>query len=418
MGRPGIRLRGAVTGLLVAWAGCGGEAVPATDGDELSGPVRLLDWSVEPVFQVGGAEAPEWAAFGELTDLAFDGSGRLHVLDGRGGRVTILSPRGELEDTLGTPGEGPGELRFPSAMAVYPDGRITVFDRGHSGFVVYGADGTFLHHVPVDLQRFPDPEPPLRVTYDGWIVSSTSTPPAAGEGWRPVARFSALPDQEHQVVFQAWAPAVPATREPEPEVTGGMRVRLPPVVSFHPALLVAPVPGGGMAVIDSTSWAVKIVQPDGTLTRTLRRPLSPSPVTEAMREAERRRRLEEALAEPPPFMVSRRDGATASPDGDMVLRFMEARIEGMGFYEVVPVVEGIGVDHAGRIWVGRSGTVPGNAGPTDVVTASGDYIGTLAPGTVGMPWAFGAGGLLAYRGADSLGAPVVTVVRLDEGESR
>jgi hypothetical protein len=373
---------------------------------------------VEPVFQVGGVDAPEWAAFGEVTDLAFDGSGRLHVLDGRGRRVTILSPRGELEGTVGIPGEGPGELRFPSAMAVHGDGRVAVFDPGHSGFVVYGPDGTFLHHVRVDRQRFSDPEPPLRVTPDGWVVSSTTAPQSSEESWRPVARLSALPDQEHQVIFRAWAPAVPSTREPGPELTGGVRVRLPPVVSFHPGLLVAPVPGGEVAVIDSTSWAVKIVQPDGTLVRTLRRPLTPIPVTEAMRDAERRRRLEEALAEPPPFMVSTRDGGTASPAGDIARRFMEARIDGMGFHEVVPVVDGMGVDHMGRIWVRRSGTEPGGTGPTDVVTTSGDYVGTLAPGTVAMPWAFGAGGLLAYRGTDSLGAPLVRVVRLQEGEGR
>ena len=44
-----------------------------------------------------------------------------------------------------------------------------------------------------------------------------------------------------------------------------------------------------MAFSDSSAYAIKITDPTGAPVRTLRRPVTPRPVTEAMRRAERQR---------------------------------------------------------------------------------------------------------------------------------
>jgi hypothetical protein len=404
--------------LVAVLAACGGEAGPGEGASGLEGPDVALPWSAETVFRAGGVDAPEWAAFGQVTDLSFDASGRVYVLDGQRRQVTVLSPAGEFVGTVGRPGEGPGELRFPSAMAVHPDGRVAVFDPGHTGFVVYGPDGAFLHNVRVEPQRYPNPEPPLSVTADGWIVSSNTTPRAEPETTRPMAAFPFAAGTEPKIVYRAWSPPTPPTREPGADITGGMRIRLPPVVAFHPGVLVAAAPGGEIAVVDSTAWSVKVLDAGGGGLRVLRRPLDPSPVTESVREAERGLRLEEAMTDPPRFVVSSADGGTAGAADDMARRFVEARIDGMGFHPVIPVVRGLGVDGAGRLWVERWGPEPGAPGPVDVVGVSGEYRGTLAAEALAMPDAFGPEGAVAYREVDALGAPQVRVARIREAGSR
>jgi hypothetical protein len=112
------------------------------------------------------------------------------------------------------------------------------------------------------------------------------------------------------------------------------------------------------------------------------------------------------------MQISNSEGRSAAAPSDGVLRLQEARIEGMGFFTVVPVVERLAVDRQGRIWVQRSSGEPGSPGPTDVVTVEGAYLGSLAPEGVRIPDAFGPDGLVASVTEDEWGVPVVRVGRL------
>lgn len=417
-----MRMRAAVTvsALALAAACAGGEGGGAPGPGGLDGPDVPLAWTAEPVFTLGGIDAPAWAAFGEVRGVAFDGSGNLYVLDGQARQVTVVDPQGGFVRTIGEPGEGPGELIYPSALAVHPDGRLAVLDPGHRGFVVYGPDGAYLHDAPVD----PDvgfPSGPLAVHPDGWIVGTGEGAPSAEAAvdpppaTRPVILYDDGPDGSHRRIHEAWRPPLPETRELAPEETGGIRVRLPPLVAFHPGLLVHPLVDGRLAVVDSFAWRIELVDPDGRVTGTLERPIEPVPVTEALRERERALRLERLVADAPRMVVNRADGRSAGVDAGVVQRLQTARIDAMGFHAQVPVVERLAVDAEGRIRVQRSSAEPGRPGPTDVVTPDGRYLGTLAADGPRIPAAFGPGGLAAYLEADALGVPVVRVMRIGIG---
>lgn len=404
--------RGMMLALIASWAvvaGCGtGEGA---DGE------RVLGVHADTVAVLGVLGAADGPSFGEVTAVGFDARGRLHVLDATAGRVTVVDSTGAVVGTLGSPGEGPGELRFPSAMAVLPDGRVAIFDAGARGFVVFGADGSYEGTAAVDADRTPLPPPgSLGVLSSGRVVGSTTSPPEPGDphsgGPRELIAYGVDPGVPHVVLAEAWRPPLPETREPGPELTGGFRVRLSPVVGFHPGLLVAPLPGDLVAVVDSTAWVVRLLDGEGRLVRTLRRAVEPIPVTPRLEAAERRRRFDAALADPPRVLLTNSEGGTRSPADAMVRAFVEARVDGMGFHPVVPVVERLGADHAGRIWVGRSGPAPGEPGPIDVVDADGTHHGTLPPGGLAMPDAFGPDGLAAWIGADPLGTPLVHLGRV------
>jgi hypothetical protein len=134
-----------------------------------------------------------------------------------------------------------------------------------------------------------------------------------------------------------------------------------------------------------------------------------------MREAERARRLDALEEDPPRAMITNREGATATPAVNAVLRLERARIDAMGFHPWIPVVEDLAVDPQGTLWVQRTSGTPGKPGPTDVLDPDGGYVGTLNAAGPRIPWAFGPGGVMATVDTDGFGAPIVRVERLVTG---
>ena len=91
--------------------------------------------------------------FGEVYDVAVDDEGCIYVADGEAGHVKVLSADGAPEDTIGRPGNGPGEFRRPfrlgltseDSLYVMDGRRVSVFDpAGHFqyAFRTQGASGT------------------------------------------------------------------------------------------------------------------------------------------------------------------------------------------------------------------------------------------------------------------------------------
>jgi len=85
-------------------------------------------------------------------------------------------------------------------------------------------------------------------------------------------------------------------------------------------------------------------------------------------------------------------------------------IEAMEFASEIPVIAGIQSDWDGNLWIER-GAAPGEPGPTDIVTARGDYLGTVAGGSMPRVAAFGPRGLVAFLGRDTLDVPTVVIAR-------
>lgn len=184
---------------------------------------------------------------------------------------------------------------------------------------------------------------------------------------------------------------------------------------FEPELLFDALPAGGVAFSDSSDYAIKLTDASGTISRILRRPVQPLPVTERMKRVERERRLEEESnrqvtglggGDPPPQVAS------------MINRYLEAQragVENMRFHPEVPLVAAVRVTWEGTLWIERS-TEPGasEAGPIDVIGSGGRYVGTFPVGQLEMPDAFGPHGLVAFIETDEFDVPVITVRRLPQ----
>jgi sugar lactone lactonase YvrE len=87
------------------------------------------------------------------TNVAVAPNGEIFVSDGYGNsRIHRFSHEGELQQSWGEPGTGPGELHTPHSVWVLPDGRLIVCDRQNERLQILDADGNYLTEW-TDVQR-------------------------------------------------------------------------------------------------------------------------------------------------------------------------------------------------------------------------------------------------------------------------
>lgn len=383
---------------------------------ELPAGDTFLDPAFEEVYRVGGMDGADWEAFGFVSEAGFDGAGNLYVLDGSNARVVVVSPDGGLVREFGRRGDGPGEFGAAEALAVTRDGSAVVFDPSKLGFQVFGPGGEFVRassmrreaEGPLSLVRINDG---MRVAGSGEMVIA--------RGFRKidVTRSQAPPDERRHVVrfdigrdqvrmdtlAAAWMPRKDdsgvrvsgSASRPTVEIRRNLR-------AFEPGLLVAVMPGGGFAYSDSTTYAIRVADASGVVSRVLARPVQPRPVTDRIRDAERERRMAAIPA----------GGGLSSRQLDEIRQGMAANLE---FYPEVPALSDVRASWEGRLWVRRWSADASPDGPIDVLSAGGGYAGTFAEGAAAMPIAFGPGGLAAFAETNDLDVQTIVVKRLPQG---
>ncbi len=407
-----------VVGILTAFVtACGGGGASATAGDD--GGDRELSWAREVVWEAGGFEATDWDVFGSVAGVGFDGDGNLHILDRQAFKVTVVGPDGEPIRTYGAQGEGPGELNSPMSIVVFRDGSSAVQDLNKFGLVTYDPYGEWAGDVSWRSE--------------GMMILLTDMAPAGGrtlfaerstmmrlggssgaDGEEeppgdPVVRVDLATGDLPEVLFRAWEP--PEVEGRSEQVTlatssGGFTANLRPIRAFTPGMDVAGLSGGRVAVVDSTTYAIRVLDASGTVQHVVSRPIEPIEVTEAIQNAERDRRMRDLLED---------EGGAPGPFGDDNEAQIR-RIEQMSFWPEIPIVDALAADWDDRLWVTR-GVEPGEEPPIDILTIDGDYVGTLPGGAIEVPSAFGPNGLAAWIERDEFDAQRVVVGRIVETNS-
>jgi hypothetical protein len=389
-----------------------------------SGGDRALSIQVHDEFQVGSMDAEEWQTFSRIAGVAFDGVGNLYLLDADNFRVVKVAPDGSLLAEMGGEGDGPGEFGMPMAFSVTRSGEVRVFDMGYGGFVVFNSDGSYKTSVPMDPEAMLFPSGALPSHPNGGVLAAN---PAMGmrigpngpefPDTRPLHLLTLAEEVEVGAVYEGWNPAT-ADGPPSLSVTegGGVSLQAPPIRAFDPDLLSGVFNDGRIAVTDSTTYEVKILDPNGGVQQVVQRDFAPREVTQDDRDAEKERRLEELAASGGPRITMRtNDGNTTRLGSEQVRSMVENRLEGMVFAAEMPLIADLAVDWEDRIWVKRFGSAVGEEGPLDILDLDGGYLGTVAPGEGRIPDAFGPDGLAAYIETDELDVPSVVVRRLSIG---
>lgn len=90
------------------------------------------------------------------TDVSWSADGRAYVSDGyNNSRVAVFDRNGAPLFSFGEFGSGPGQFSTVHSVAVAPDGRVYIADRGNNRIQIFSADGKYLSEVT--LGKLPVP---------------------------------------------------------------------------------------------------------------------------------------------------------------------------------------------------------------------------------------------------------------------
>jgi hypothetical protein len=381
---------------------------------------RVLAGTPTTLYTVGRAEGEDWEMFAGITSLAFDDDEQLYVLDQQAQRVLVFDAHGRFVRQIGRRGGGPGELQAAFAVAVTTGGAVVVSDLGRRAFVVYDRGGTFRRNVPFAegtlgsgaLQAHPSGgvlSAPRRMSVGGSPAEIRAS--AAAPETQPILLQALDADDAARVIVDV---PVPSSRISTQSTSAGTRVMMGPPPMFSPTLRWTGVGDGTVAVAHEAGYSIRIHDVDGRVRRSITRDIPPRRVSNRDREearALRRRQLESGQGM---AIIAGGGGGGGAPTRPSVVpeAVLRSQIDQMEFAETIPVIRALRTAADGRIWVARQEKVDASRDPIDIISASGEYVGTVVGQQ--LPAAFSARGRAAYIDIDELGVPRVRVVRLPE----
>jgi hypothetical protein len=384
-----MRMQIGLVGALVLLGACGRREVEPPAGSVVQLPAQ--DRELAPpadVYTLGAEDGPEWQSFAHVSHVAFDDQDNLYVLDRGVGKVFVYDRTGKFVREMGRPGQGPGELTTPMQMAVTREGAVVISDMRRKSFSMFQRDGRYVEELPFEYERTlggmevrPHPQAGFVSVYQPHPGLRADTG-SLKLVWHPLDI-----DQEPRVLAE-----VPGSRDRLG--AGAARVDQP---AFSHGFYWGVLPTGQAAVAHTTGYRIDIFSPEGKLAQTVERPIEPRRTTAADREAERARRMGHLVE----------DAMSSTPQ---VRRAAEKQLKELKFAEVMPVIQEMGVDPAGRIWVRRGTSVDMKGGSIDLISGDGSYLGTFGGSRV--PVAYSQGGLAAYMVENDLGVQQIVVRRV------
>ena len=257
--------------LSAAFAACGTgtevargpQVVTDTIGDTtvvrtLSGSVWGGDATLVPELSIGEVDGPEEYLFGRIGSIAVDRDHNVYVFDQQVREVRIFDARGGYLRSLGGPGQGPGELQQPEAMALLPDRRVVVRDPGNARLQVYGPDEASLEQWPY-IAAFYSNRPLWTDDQGKTYVAARDMSASTGFGRELLAIFD--PDGTPRDTI------APPHGDFEAETVTGERdgARATYGVPFAPRAIWAVHPSGHFVSGISSGYAIDLDLPDGVL---------------------------------------------------------------------------------------------------------------------------------------------------------
>jgi len=100
---------------------------------------------LEEELSIGEAEGREEYMFSQIRHITISEDERIFVLDSKEDHIKAFDKEGKYLKTIGTPGQGPGELDRPSSICISQSELVVL--EGARRFSVFSLEGEFLRHI-------------------------------------------------------------------------------------------------------------------------------------------------------------------------------------------------------------------------------------------------------------------------------
>jgi hypothetical protein len=366
----------------LAMSACRGNAAEGCDGSAESPRADTVEIAV--VDTIGAMMGDSAYVFGNITEVEVAADGRIYVLDGLLCRLSVYGRTGELLQSAGRRGNGPGEYLYPRSMALYGDGSLVVSDWPGATITYLDPDlacDTVLQGFGQLSPHAVDPLPG-----GGYVGGSLEyrMGPDGPEGDLQIARYGRAVEPES--VLWRWPLII--------RVEGHDGEAETYIYNADVVRDVAPDGTVFIAVRSDTTWSFAGLTPGGDTVMTVDRQWEPVP------------RSEEEMA-----LGEYSESLSWGDDGTSISR--GRRTEGISRWRTA--ISSLDVDGRGRIWVGQGWT----GSPTfEVYDSEGRLLFVAVvpglEGTSGIQYSIGAGGMVGYD-TEPMDYPKVYVLETVEG---
>jgi hypothetical protein len=322
-------------------------------------------WRVteRPLLQIGVVEGPEEYLFSDLVGAVRLSDGRIVVADRGFAELRFFNAAGTFLYRTGSSGEGPGEFRSLDFIGWLPGDSLVTYDRRLLRVQLFDPAGMFVRSFQMESAWpgfFPE-------TMIGVLDSSRVTLALAGIG------------TEAPYGLVRWPPEIVAALDlrtgeldslcvvpgPEAQVTdqGGGGYSHGTVVFGKENEFAASL--GGVAIISTDTFAVRLLGTDGATRRIIRRLIEPEAVT--------REHLETYFEN----VVHLVFPAGSNPAPEDVANFRRS-LEGRARASTLPLLRSVQIDSEGNVWVEPYFHVGGSPVPFQVFSSDGTWLGEVA----------------------------------------
>ncbi|HEU4631542.1 MAG TPA: 6-bladed beta-propeller [Gemmatimonadaceae bacterium] len=235
-------------------------------------------WRLEETLRIGALEGDGPDVFSDVRDVAVGERGRIYVLQRQAASVHVFDSAGRFLYAAGRAGEGPGELRAPTGIALDPEGRLWVADVGRRLFLAYDSAGAPLeqHRRKVGSYRGVWGG---RFLADGRLVEPFAAVwRSDGVGGHAVLRFDSTFAARDTLLFRPDPPD-------EDEGTfvfrdGRARAAINVAIPFHPTPTADIAPNGDLWSGEGADYRLVQRRLDGDTLRIVTREYEPVPVVD------------------------------------------------------------------------------------------------------------------------------------------
>ncbi|MCI0436277.1 MAG: 6-bladed beta-propeller [Gemmatimonadetes bacterium] len=338
------------------------------------------EWQVVETVRIGTIEGSGPELFGQIASLDVDALGRLWILERQARELRVFDGNGAHVRTIGRSGGGPGEFATPLKVARAPNDDMWVVDPQNNRISVFDTTGAYREG---------------KIIAGGFIMMPwPGRFDDAGYYYAPIPTRSAGRFEIVQVRFDTALVPLDTLLQPDDplprerfELTSGDG-RMIAGVPFQGSLINRLSPAGTQWALLTDHYRLFEVTAQGDTLRTITRPFTPMPVTEADRESAR---------EDMEWFVSQ-----------------GGQVDWSKLPSVKPSAESFFFDDEGRVWVQLIANGEDASRLVDVFDPEGRWLGTVRlPFPLSdSPFPLIRNSLLYGVTEDELGVQYVVVARI------
>jgi len=134
--------------ILSSIEGCGEQSEQEAAPEQIQEEMSIDTVALSVTDTIGVFYGDTTLEFGSLNRVRIDEHGNIFALDGRKSTLKVFSFEGDLQETIGRFGSGPGEFQYHTGFVFLRDGGLLVSDFGGNALLFFDTTCAFDHQIP------------------------------------------------------------------------------------------------------------------------------------------------------------------------------------------------------------------------------------------------------------------------------